>query len=111
MPFRKYPIGRNDPARSISAQIRHKQLSDLLYGSANQKPIPQKGQDWSPLIHSKRHISILSPRSESVLISEEQKITRKPQAEGLAEGSRWFRASDTTGPLSHNVETLKGLQK
>jgi hypothetical protein len=29
----------------------------------------------------------------------------------LEEGSRWFRASDTTGLLSHNVDTPEGLKK
>jgi hypothetical protein len=29
----------------------------------------------------------------------------------LEEGSRWFRASDTTGLLSHNVDPPEGLKK
>jgi hypothetical protein len=51
------------------------------------------------------------PGSESVLISEERNIARRVQAEGLEEGSRWFLASDTTGLLSHNVDTPEGLKK
>jgi hypothetical protein len=56
-----------------------------------------------------RRISILPPRSESVLISEQRNITRKPQAEGLEEGSRWFGASDTTGQQSPNAANPGGV--
>jgi hypothetical protein len=42
-------------------------------------------------------------------MSEEPNITRKPQAEGLEEDSRWFRASDTTGLLSRTASYPRGV--
>jgi hypothetical protein len=69
----------------------------------------REAKEFCPAPQFTGRISILPPRSETVPVSEERNITRKPQAAGLEEGSRWFRTSDTTGLLSHNAAYPGGV--